>query len=117
MATARRPPASRWPDSTGNYTVVADYSVAASSGTGTLTIAKASQTITFGALADRQLGSGTVQLSATASSGLAVAFAASGLHRRGTTVTLTAVGTCTVTASQAGNGNFHRRPPCPAASR
>ncbi len=59
-------------------------------------------------MADRQLGSGTFQVAATASSGLTVAFAASGACTvGGTTVTLTAVGTCTITASQAGNANYH----------
>jgi chitinase len=61
---------------------------------------------------------------ATASSGLAVSFAANGSCRvSGTTVHLTSAGTCTLTASQPGNANFNAatsvaraftvsRPPC-----
>ena len=67
------------------------------------------QTITFGALPDRAFGD-FFQLSATASSGLAVSYAASGdvgvCTVSGNVVQLTGVGSCTVTASQAGNATY-----------
>jgi len=70
--------------------------------------------ITFGALQDRAYGSGSFTVSANASSGLAVAFA-SGTPATcgvsGSTVTLLAVGQCTVTATQPGNNNFQAATP------
>ncbi len=70
------------------------------------------QTITFAAPANTGLATGTVLLSASASSGLAVSFASqtaavcttSGVN--GSTVNLLTVGTCTVRATQAGNALF-----------
>jgi hypothetical protein len=65
-----------------------------------------SQSITFGALSPRTLGTGTVALSATATSGLSVSFASSNnsiCSVSGTTLTLVAAGTCSITASQSGN--------------
>jgi hypothetical protein len=71
-------------------------------------IAKASQTISFAALADRKLGSPDFDVSASASSGLAVAFAASGGHCTisGNRVHLVSLGLCTITSSQAGSANY-----------
>ena len=68
-----------------------------------------SQTITFGALSNQALGAAPFTLSATASSLLAVSFASttSGVCTvSGATVTLVAVGTCTIQATQAGNANY-----------
>lgn len=73
-----------------------------------VTISKANQTITFAALSNMNYGDADVALSATASSGLGVTFSASGscsivngaIHANG-------VGNCSVTASQAGNGNYN----------
>ena len=72
------------------------------------TIAKAGQSITFAALPDVDLDQTTlVSLSATASSGLAVSYTVEGpATLNDTTLTLTAPGTVTVTASQAGNDNY-----------
>lgn len=72
----------------------------------TLTIEKAPQTITFADLESRRLGSEPFALTATASSGLDVAYTSTTvpvctLEKTG--VTLVAVGTCTLEASQAGN--------------
>jgi hypothetical protein len=74
----------------------------------TLTITKApSQTITFGALANKTYGDPSFTVSATASSGLAVTFGVTGnCTIVGNTVTITGAGSCTVTASQAGDGNW-----------
>jgi hypothetical protein len=78
----------------------------------TFTIAQANQTITFKKLGAKKLGSPDFTVSATASSGLTVSFAASGSCTvTGTTVHLTANGTCTITASQPGDSNYN-----PAAS-
>jgi sugar lactone lactonase YvrE len=77
----------------------------------TFTIAKATQTITFGALPDKTLGDPPFTLAATASSGLQVAYGAAGACSvNGAVVTLTAGGLCTVTASQAGNANYNAAP-------
>ncbi len=71
------------------------------------TIAKAAQTITFPAIADKALGDADFDPGATASSGLVVSYAAAGpCSIVGTQVHLTAAGSCTVTASQPGNANY-----------
>jgi uncharacterized repeat protein (TIGR02543 family) len=70
---------------------------------------KASQTITFDPLPPRTLGMGPFALSASASSGLAVSFASSNgsiCSVSDTTLALVSAGTCTITASQAGNTNY-----------
>jgi FtsP/CotA-like multicopper oxidase with cupredoxin domain len=77
------------------------------------TVTKASQTITFGLIASQRVGA-TINLSATASSGLPVTFApttpatcsVSGNTTSGFTATMLAVGNCGIFASQAGNGIF-----------
>ena len=80
----------------------------------TFTIAKANQTITFGSLPNKIAGDPDFSVSATASSGLAVSFAASGQCTiAGTTVHLTGAGSCTITASQAGNSDFNAAPDVP----
>ena len=66
-------------------------------------------TITFAALPNRALGSGNFTLSASASSGLTVAFSSgtTGVCMvSGTTVSLLTVGTCTINANQSGNGSY-----------
>jgi hypothetical protein len=74
------------------------------------TIAKASQSITFGALADAAFGVAPSTLNATASSGLAVIFASTTTTVctvSGSTVTIMTVGTCTILATQVGNINYN----------
>jgi hypothetical protein len=84
-----------------------DATYASSSGTNSLTVAKASQTITFAALGAKTYGDANFTVGATASSGLTVSFSASGnCTIAATTVTITAAGSCTITASQAGDANF-----------
>jgi 2',3'-cyclic-nucleotide 2'-phosphodiesterase (5'-nucleotidase family) len=66
------------------------------------------QNISFAAIADRQLSSGAVSLSATATSGLAVQFASlttSVCSVTGNSVNLLAVGVCTIAADQPGNAS------------
>ena len=81
----------------------------------TITVNAANQSITFGALSNRVYGSGTFTLSAsdTTTSGLAISYTSatpstctlSGADSR--TVTLVAIGTCTINANQAGNANYN----------
>jgi hypothetical protein len=90
----------------------------------TFAIAKASQTIAFAALKKKTYGVANFRVHATASSGFAVRFAASGRCTvRGTTIHLTGPGSCKVTASQPGDSNYAAatsvsrtfsiaRPPC-----
>ena len=74
------------------------------------------QTITFGPLSDRMMGSPPFTVSGTASSGLTVTFttttpaACTSSGTNGATITLVAIGTCTVQADQAGNGQFQPAP-------
>ena len=65
------------------------------------------QTITFDPIADMTYGDADLSLNASASSGLAVSFDASGTCSvAGTTLHITGAGTCDITASQAGNTSF-----------
>src|SRR5207244_3478529 len=71
-------------------------------------IARAGQTITFAALPGKTFGDPDFSVSATASSTLAVSFGASGnCSATGSTVHITGAGSCTITASQAGDSNFN----------
>ena len=68
-----------------------------------------SQTITFPALDAMTIGGTAPSLSATASSGLTVSYASttsSVCTVSGSTITVLATGTCSITASQAGNGTY-----------
>jgi uncharacterized repeat protein (TIGR03803 family) len=81
----------------------------------TLTVnnVKANQTITFDALVDKNVGDAAFDLTATASSGLAVNFASSNTSVAtiaGNTVTIVGAGTTIITASQAGNANYNAAP-------
>ena len=78
----------------------------------TFTTAKQNQSITFAAVADQPPGTAPVTLSASASSGLPVAFSVlsgPGLAV-GNTVTPTGTGTVLVRASQPGNDTFNAAP-------
>jgi hypothetical protein len=75
------------------------------------TVAKRDQTITFAALADKTFGDADFTVSATASSGLAVSFGASGnCSVTDNSVHITGAGSCTITASQGGDANFNAAP-------
>jgi len=83
--------------------------VAATPVTQTFSVTKGGNTITFGSLPSRALGSGAFKLTATASSGLPVTYAATTTQTcsvTGSIVTLLATGQCTIVASQAGNGSY-----------
>ncbi len=96
------------PIDAGTYSVVAtitepNYS---GSGSGTLTINKASQTITFGALTPALDNAAPFALTGTASSGLQVTYASSNpavATVSGDQVTIVGVGSTIITASQAGD--------------
>jgi len=77
--------------------------------TTSLTIIKAEQSITFGALDDKTYGDAPFNVSAESSSGLPVSFAITSgpASISDNTVTITGAGTVTITASQAGNDYYH----------
>jgi hypothetical protein len=83
----------------------------------TLTVAKAAQTITFGAQAGQPFTAGAIfALSpvATASSGLAVSYSSTTptiCSISGINVTMIAPGVCTISAAQAGNANYNAAAP------
>jgi len=80
----------------------------------TFSIAKANQTIAFAALPDKAVGAPPFTVSATATSSLPATFTVSGActnsGTNGATVTVTGVGSCTVTAHQAGSANYNAAP-------
>lgn len=81
-----------------------------SSGSNTITVqVEAAQTITFGPLSNVNYGAPAFGVSATASSGLMVSFASTTpgvCSVSGSTVTVVTGGTCSIMASQAGNGTY-----------
>jgi hypothetical protein len=98
------------PTNAGSYNVVVTITDASYSGTAsdTLVIARANQTITFPAIGDKGLASPDFTLNATASSGLAVTYSASGpCTVNGNVVHITGLGECQITARQAGNSNYN----------
>ena len=75
----------------------------------TMTVSTGSQTISFASLGAKTYGDASFDLSATASSGLAVSFASAttpACTLSGSTLTIVAAGTCTINANQAGNSNY-----------
>ena len=106
------------PTGVGSCTVTAsqagdsDY-LAAPNVSRTFQIGKGDQTITFESIDNHTLGSGSVPLGATASSGLPVSFASDTptvCSVVGSTIVLNAHGTCTIEASQAGNDDWNAAP-------
>jgi len=90
----------------------ANYSAAAPV-TQTLTVTQATQTISFGSLNNVAFGTAPFAISATASSGLVVGFVSNTAPvctLNGTMVTIVAIGTCSITASQPGNANYSAAP-------
>ena len=77
--------------------------------TNSFTVNKAAQTITFGDVGNIAFGVGPFSLYATTTSGLTVAFVptTTGVCTAvGNVVTIVGTGPCSITASQAGNGNY-----------
>jgi len=80
----------------------------------TQTVNSGSQTIVFAALPNLTYGAAPFTLTATASSGLAVAFASNTpavCSVSGTGVTILAAGTCSITATQPGNSSYNAATP------
>jgi hypothetical protein len=76
-----------------------------------LTNTKLDQTINFGTLPDKTFGDADFDVNATAGSGLPVSLAASGnCTNSGSTIHITGAGSCTVTASQAGDASYNAAP-------
>jgi hypothetical protein len=76
-------------------------------------VTQGSQTIAFPTIPSQALGTAPLTLTATASSGLTVSFSSqtpSVCTVSGATVTLGVIGTCTIQATQAGNGNYSPAP-------
>ena len=79
-----------------------------------LTVVKADQAITFDALSGKTYGDAAFELTATASSGLVVAYSSSDesvATISGNTVTIVGAGTTTITATQSGNVNYNAATP------
>jgi len=92
------------------YRVVGEDSCGGSITTGaaTLTVDPADQTIAFPAISDKAYGDADFDPGATASSGLPVSYSASGnCTIVSGMVRISGAGSCTVTASQSGNGNYN----------
>lgn len=82
----------------------------------TLTVGKASQTITFDPLSSKTYGDAAFTLGATASSGLAVSYTSSNTSVAtvsGSTITIVSPGSATITASQSGGTNYNAATPAP----
>ena len=85
--------------------------IAAGAGHSLALVALADQTITFGPLGNKKYGDRDFTVSARASSGLPVSFAARGrCTLSGAIVHLTGVGSCTITASQPGDATYNAAP-------
>jgi len=86
-----------------------DHSVASASAPLTFDVARADQSIDFAALPDRVYGAAPFTVSAGGgASGNPVTFAVSGTCERiADTIAITGAGSCSVTASQAGNANYN----------
>jgi hypothetical protein len=99
------------PVNAGLYNVVATINQPSYTGsaTGLLSVAKASQTITFGSIAPKSIADPAFALSGSSTSGLPVTYTSSNstvASVSGSTVTIVGPGTATITANQAGNANY-----------
>jgi subtilase family serine protease len=99
----------------GSYTLTAASGALTAATSGTFTIGMASQTITFpNPPVQTYSPSGTFALGATASSGLTVSYGSNtpGVCTvSGSTATIVTAGNCSITASQAGDGNYNAATP------
>ncbi|WP_159442318.1 MBG domain-containing protein [Chitinophaga niabensis] len=102
----------------GNYPITASGAAAANYTfnyvTGTLTIQKTTQTITFPALPAKTYGNADFAPGATATSGLPITYTSSDPNIAtivGGNIHITGAGTVTITATQAGDGNYNAATP------
>jgi hypothetical protein len=98
-------------DSGGEYSVVVSNGAGSpvTSAAADLTVEKAAQTISFGAIPNKSTSSPSFALVATASSGLPVSFTSSNpsvATVSGSTVTIVGAGTTVITATQSGNVDY-----------
>ncbi|MBF9238478.1 T9SS type A sorting domain-containing protein [Hymenobacter sp. BT683] len=104
-------PSNTAPIKAGTYTVaatLANDNYQATPVSGTLTIGRADQSITFDALATKTFGDADFTVSATSSASLPVSFSASGNATvTGNTVHITGAGSATITAAAAADGNYN----------
>ena len=94
---------------TASQTGDTDYNAASAVIQG-FTVGKASQTTTFGALANKIFGDAPFALNGTASSGLTVSYVSSNTAVAtvsGSTVTIIAAGSTNITASQTGDTDYN----------
>jgi len=110
------------PASAGEYKWIVSYggdgpnaavSTACGAATQVLALPRSNQTITFVPVPAKTLSDSPVTVSATASSGLTVTFSSlteAVCAVAGTSVTLKAIGTCTIAADQIGNASFNAAP-------
>jgi Bacterial Ig-like domain (group 3)/Calx-beta domain/MBG domain len=105
------------PFNAGSYAVTATFAGnqnynPASNNQQSIIIGKVNQAVTFAALPRKTFGDADFTVSATASSGLAVSFAATGnCAITGNTVHITGAGNCTITADRAGDNNHNAAGP------
>lgn len=103
------------PTNAGSYDVVATVvdQTYSGSATGTLVIAKASQTINFTGPANQAYSTTPITLSATASSGLTVTFSVTSgpAEISGNSLTMLGAGTVVIEAAQAGGTNYNAATP------
>jgi hypothetical protein len=103
--------ASVQPGDAGDYTAVVTECGSVTSASATLSVNKVDQTISFAPLPNTTYGAAPFMLSAAATSGLAVSFVASGTCTIAVnSVATTGAGSCTITASQAGDANYNPAP-------
>ena len=93
----------------GYVVVITNAAGSVTSSVAALTVNRLVQTITFGPLAGKRVDEPPFSLTATASSGLAVSFTSSDAAVAtvsGNTITLTGIGSTTITASHAGDASY-----------
>jgi uncharacterized repeat protein (TIGR03803 family) len=98
---------------TATQTGNANYNAAAPI-TRTLTVNKAAQTITFAAISAKTFGGVPFTLTATTTSGLPISYLSSNtsvISVSGNVATIVGAGSATITASQAGDGNYNAATP------
>jgi hypothetical protein len=95
--------------SSDTYTITAANAGGTTTATFSITVGIGSQTITFPALSNITLGGTAPTLAATASSGLTLSYVSTTTSIctvSGSSITVLTAGTCSITASQAGDANY-----------
>src|SRR5262249_40101501 len=100
------------PGGTAHWTFAGNANYNSAAGDVAITITKANQTITFNSLTGKTLGDAPFAVLGSATSGLPLSFTTTpsvctSSGSDGSTITLVIAGTCTVRASQGGNGDYN----------